>query len=114
MEEDHPSRKFSRFLLSSSTLHPFICPAMKKSDSGEMQGRKVPPQKPKRSPSTQLSFDPPPPRVPPPATPLPFQSTETSPRGEDEPVYIEMVGQVFTRETSGSQTPHPLTPRYDC
>ncbi|KAL7834429.1 hypothetical protein SRHO_G00286760 [Serrasalmus rhombeus] len=87
--------------------------AMKKSDSGEMPGRKVPPQKPKRSPSTQLSFDPPPPRVPPPATPLPFQSAEPSPHGEggeDEPVYIEMVGQVFTRETPGTQTPHPLTP----
>ncbi|KAI4874974.1 hypothetical protein NFI96_026511 [Prochilodus magdalenae] len=86
---------------------------MKKSDSGELPGRKVPPQKPKRSPSTQLSFDPPLPRVPPPATPLPFQSSEPplhGEGGEDEPVYIEMVGQVFTRETPGTQTPHPLTP----
>ncbi|XP_038839793.1 neuronal tyrosine-phosphorylated phosphoinositide-3-kinase adapter 1-like, partial [Salvelinus namaycush] len=76
--------------------------AMKKSDSGDMS-KKVPPLKPKRSPSTQLSFDPPPARVPPPATPLPFQGGEGKPQGEegdDEPVYIEMVGQVFTRENS--------------
>uniref|UniRef100_A0A8C2AY00 Neuronal tyrosine phosphorylated phosphoinositide-3-kinase adaptor 1 n=1 Tax=Cyprinus carpio TaxID=7962 RepID=A0A8C2AY00_CYPCA len=76
-------------------------------------GRKVPPLKPKRSPSTQLSFDPLPPRVQHPTTPLPFQSSEPSPRGEggdDEPVYIEMVGQVFTRETHSTPTPHPLTP----
>ncbi|XP_065123299.2 neuronal tyrosine-phosphorylated phosphoinositide-3-kinase adapter 1 [Paramisgurnus dabryanus] len=87
--------------------------AMKKSDSGEMSGRKVPPLKPKRSPSTQLSFDPPPLRVPPSTTPLPFQSSEPSHRGDggdDEPVYIEMVGQVFTRETHNAPTPHPLTP----
>ncbi|KAI7812638.1 neuronal tyrosine-phosphorylated phosphoinositide-3-kinase adapter 1 [Triplophysa rosa] len=87
--------------------------AMKKSDSGDMSSRKVPPLKPKRSPSTQLSFDPPTPRVPPPTTPLPFQSSEPSLRGEggdDEPVYIEMVGQVFTRETHSAPTPHPLTP----
>ncbi|TRZ04384.1 hypothetical protein DNTS_017697 [Danionella cerebrum] len=92
--------------------HPEKRNAMKKSDSGEMSSRKVPPLKPKRSPSTQLSFDPPPPQVPPPSTPLPFQSTEHCSRGEggdDEPVYIEMVGQVFTRETH-SATPHPLTP----
>ncbi|KAA0717266.1 Neuronal tyrosine-phosphorylated phosphoinositide-3-kinase adapter 1 [Triplophysa tibetana] len=87
--------------------------AMKKSDSGDMSSRKVPPLKPKRSPSTQLSFDPPPSRVPPPTTPLPFKSSEPSQRGEgrdDEPVYIEMVGQVFTRETHSAPTPHPLTP----
>ncbi|XP_016306196.1 neuronal tyrosine-phosphorylated phosphoinositide-3-kinase adapter 1-like [Sinocyclocheilus anshuiensis] len=93
--------------------HPEKRNAMKKSDSGEMPGRKVPPLKPKRSPSTHLSFDTPPPRVPPPTTPHPFQSSEPSPRGEggdDEPVYIEMVGQVFTRETHSAPTPHPLTP----
>nr|XP_029511064.1 neuronal tyrosine-phosphorylated phosphoinositide-3-kinase adapter 1-like [Oncorhynchus nerka] len=85
--------------------------AMKKSDSGDMS-KKVPPLKPKRSPSTQLSFDPPPARVPPPAMPLPFQGGEGKPQGEegdDEPVYIEMVGQVFTRE-SQTATPHPVTP----
>ncbi|XP_028838403.1 neuronal tyrosine-phosphorylated phosphoinositide-3-kinase adapter 1 isoform X2 [Denticeps clupeoides] len=90
------------------TKHAEKKTAMKKSDSGEMSSRKVPPLKPKRSPSTQLSFDPPLPRVPPPATPLPFQSAEPSPHGDDEPVYIEMVGQVFTRESA--PTPHPLTP----
>ncbi|XP_042612451.1 neuronal tyrosine-phosphorylated phosphoinositide-3-kinase adapter 1-like [Cyprinus carpio] len=95
------------------TKHPEKRNAMKKSDSGEIPGRKVPPLKPKRSPSTQLSFDPLPPRVQHPTTPLPFQSSEPSPRGEggdDEPVYIEMVGQVFTRETHSTPTPHPLTP----
>ncbi|XP_062391829.1 neuronal tyrosine-phosphorylated phosphoinositide-3-kinase adapter 1 [Sardina pilchardus] len=105
----------------SSSKHGEKKNAMKKSDSGEMANKKVPPLKPKRSPSTQLSFDPPLPRLPPPATPLPFQNaTESSSSlsgaspGEggldDEPVYIEMVGQVFTRE-SATATPHPpLTP----
>ncbi|KAK3527565.1 hypothetical protein QTP86_026631 [Hemibagrus guttatus] len=91
--------------------HPEKKNAMKKSDSGELLGRKVPPQKPKRSPSTQLSFDAPPPRLPPPATPLPFQSAEST--GDDEPVYIEMVGQVFTRETPGVPTPSATTPDSD-
>uniref|UniRef100_A0A3Q3R4Z8 Neuronal tyrosine phosphorylated phosphoinositide-3-kinase adaptor 1 n=1 Tax=Monopterus albus TaxID=43700 RepID=A0A3Q3R4Z8_MONAL len=74
--------------------------------------QKVPPLKPKRSPSTQLSFDPFPPRVPPSATSLPFQATDSQIQtgdGEDEPVYIEMVGQVFTRD-SQTATPHPVTP----
>ncbi|XP_031176170.1 neuronal tyrosine-phosphorylated phosphoinositide-3-kinase adapter 1 isoform X2 [Sander lucioperca] len=86
--------------------------AMKKSDSGEIGGKKVPPLKPKRSPSTQLSFDPLPPRVPPSATSLPFQAADSQIQtgdGEDEPVYIEMVGQVFTRD-SQMATPHPVTP----
>ncbi|XP_062845109.1 neuronal tyrosine-phosphorylated phosphoinositide-3-kinase adapter 1 [Trichomycterus rosablanca] len=85
--------------------------SMKKSDSGDLPGRKVPPQKPKRSPSTQLSFDTHPHRLQPPATPLPFQSAETV--GDDEPVYIEMVGQVFTRETPGAPTPSATTPDSD-
>ncbi|XP_014849890.1 PREDICTED: neuronal tyrosine-phosphorylated phosphoinositide-3-kinase adapter 1 isoform X1 [Poecilia mexicana] len=86
--------------------------SMKKSDSGEIGAKKVPPLKPKRSPSTQLTFDPLPPRVPPSATPLPFQAADSQIQtgdGEDEPVYIEMVGQVFTRE-SQTATPHPVTP----
>ncbi|TMS14338.1 Neuronal tyrosine-phosphorylated phosphoinositide-3-kinase adapter 1 [Larimichthys crocea] len=86
--------------------------AMKKSDSGEIGAKKVPPLKPKRSPSTQLSFDPLPPRVPHSATSLPFQATDSQIQtedGEDEPVYIEMVGQVFTRD-SQTATPHPVTP----
>ncbi|KAK2828502.1 hypothetical protein Q5P01_019536 [Channa striata] len=86
--------------------------AMKKSDSGEIGAKKVPPLKPKRSPSTQLSFDPFPPRVPPSATSLPFQAADSQIQtgdGEDEPVYIEMVGQVFTRD-SQTATPHPVTP----
>ncbi|XP_017292431.1 neuronal tyrosine-phosphorylated phosphoinositide-3-kinase adapter 1 isoform X2 [Kryptolebias marmoratus] len=86
--------------------------AMKKSDSGEIGAKKVPPLKPKRSPSTQLTFDPLPPRVPPPATSMPFQAADSQIQagdGEDEPVYIEMVGQVFTRE-SQTATPHPVTP----
>lgn len=85
---------------------------MKKSDSGEIGAKKVPPLKPKRSPSTQLSFDPFPPRVPPSATSLPFQAADSQIQtgdGEDEPVYIEMVGQVFTRD-SQTATPHPVTP----
>lgn len=84
---------------------------MKKSDSGDLPGRKVPPQKPKRSPSTQLSFDTHPHRLQPSATPLPFQSGESA--GDDEPVYIEMVGQVFTRDTSGAPTPSATTPDSD-
>ncbi len=64
-------------------LFAFFClTAMKKSDSGEMAGRKVPPLKPKRSSSTQLSFDPP--AISGPATDhtSSFQSSEPSPRGE--------------------------------
>ncbi|XP_023700591.1 neuronal tyrosine-phosphorylated phosphoinositide-3-kinase adapter 1 [Paramormyrops kingsleyae] len=86
--------------------------AMSKSDSGDMLGRKVPPLKPKRSPNTQLSFEPPPPRAPPPPAPLsrPAQEragpAEDTGEEEDEPVYIEMVGQVFSRE-SRAVTPHP-------
>ncbi|XP_057676195.1 neuronal tyrosine-phosphorylated phosphoinositide-3-kinase adapter 1 isoform X2 [Corythoichthys intestinalis] len=86
--------------------------AMKKSDSGDIGSKKVPPLKPKRSPSTQLSFDPLPPRVPHSAASLPFQGADSQIQtgdGDDEPVYIEMVGQVFTRE-SQSATPHPVTP----
>ncbi|XP_029103215.1 neuronal tyrosine-phosphorylated phosphoinositide-3-kinase adapter 1 [Scleropages formosus] len=83
--------------------------AMNKSDSGEPLGRKVPPLKPKRSPNTQLSFDPPPPRVPPPPTPTPQPRPTPDEDAEDEPVYIEMVGQVFSRE-SCTATPHPATP----
>lgn len=85
---------------------------MKKSDSGDIGSKKVPPLKPKRSPSTQLTFDPLPPRVPPPATSMPFQAADSQIQtgdGEDEPVYIEMVGQVFTRD-SQTATPHPVTP----
>ncbi|XP_036403437.1 LOW QUALITY PROTEIN: neuronal tyrosine-phosphorylated phosphoinositide-3-kinase adapter 1-like [Megalops cyprinoides] len=92
--------------------HPEKRNAMKKSDSGEMSGRKVPPLKPKRSPNTHLSFDPPPPRVPPPATPLPRPSQESGggeEDGEEEPVYIEMVGRAFSRRDSQSATPHPAT-----
>lgn len=86
--------------------------AMKKSDSGDIGTKKVPPLKPKRSPSTQLSFDPLPPRVPPSATSMPFQASDSQIQtgdGDDEPVYIEMVGQVFTRD-SQTATPHPVTP----
>ncbi|TNN72462.1 Neuronal tyrosine-phosphorylated phosphoinositide-3-kinase adapter 1 [Liparis tanakae] len=86
--------------------------AMKKSDSGDIGGKKVPPLKPKRSPSTQLTFEPLPPRVPPSAASLAFQASDSQNQtgdGEDEPVYIEMVGQVFTRE-SQTATPHPVTP----
>ncbi|KAK1882903.1 Neuronal tyrosine-phosphorylated phosphoinositide-3-kinase adapter 1 [Dissostichus eleginoides] len=85
--------------------------SMKKSDSGDMGGKKVPPLKPKRSPSTQLTFDSLPPRVPHSAASLPFQAdSQIQPGdGDDEPVYIEMVGQVFTRE-SQTATPHPVTP----
>lgn len=85
---------------------------MKKSESGELGSKKVPPLKPKRSPSTQLSFDPPATRVPPSAASLPFQAADSQIQtgdSEDEPVYIEMVGQVFTRE-SQTATPHPVTP----
>ncbi|XP_036378861.1 neuronal tyrosine-phosphorylated phosphoinositide-3-kinase adapter 1 [Megalops cyprinoides] len=95
-----------------STKHPEKRTIIKKSDSGEVSGKKVPPLKPKRSPNTQLSVDPPPPRVPPPATPLPCLSQEVAgPQedGDEEPVYIEMVGQVFTRD-SQNPTPHPPTP----
>ncbi|KAI1902806.1 hypothetical protein AGOR_G00019910 [Albula goreensis] len=88
----------------------------KRSESGEGSGvKKVPPLKPRRSPNTHLSLDPPPPRVPPPAppstTPIPRPSqVEAGLQGvdgdvvgeEDEPVYIEMVGQVFTRDVTNT------------
>uniref|UniRef100_A0A3P8WKH0 Neuronal tyrosine phosphorylated phosphoinositide-3-kinase adaptor 1 n=1 Tax=Cynoglossus semilaevis TaxID=244447 RepID=A0A3P8WKH0_CYNSE len=86
--------------------------SMKKSDSGDVGSKKVPPLKPKRSPSTQLTFDPLPPRVPHSSTSLPFHAADSqiqTGEGDDEPVYIEMVGQVFTRE-SQTATPHPVTP----
>uniref|UniRef100_A0A8C6TA34 Neuronal tyrosine phosphorylated phosphoinositide-3-kinase adaptor 1 n=1 Tax=Neogobius melanostomus TaxID=47308 RepID=A0A8C6TA34_9GOBI len=73
-------------------LHPHT---MKKSDSGELCSKKVPPLKPKRSPSTQLTFD--------------GADSQVQTDGDEEPVYIEMVGQVFTRE-SQTVTPHPVTP----
>uniref|UniRef100_A0A3P8WKF7 Neuronal tyrosine phosphorylated phosphoinositide-3-kinase adaptor 1 n=1 Tax=Cynoglossus semilaevis TaxID=244447 RepID=A0A3P8WKF7_CYNSE len=98
----HPSTR-----LSSSSSD-----AMKKSDSGDVGSKKVPPLKPKRSPSTQLTFDPLPPRVPHSSTSLPFHAADSqiqTGEGDDEPVYIEMVGQVFTRE-SQTATPHPVTP----
>ncbi|CAG02907.1 unnamed protein product, partial [Tetraodon nigroviridis] len=96
----------------SQTKHSEKKNAMKKSESGEIGSKKVPPLKPKRSPSTQLSFDPPATRVPPSAASLPFQAADSQIQtgdSEDEPVYIEMVGQVFTRE-SQTATPHPVTP----
>ncbi|XP_037323999.1 neuronal tyrosine-phosphorylated phosphoinositide-3-kinase adapter 1 isoform X1 [Pungitius pungitius] len=96
----------------SQTKHSEKKNAMKKSDSGEIGGKKVPPLKPKRSPSTQLTFDSLPPRVPHSATSLPFQAADSQIQtrdGDDEPVYIEMVGQVFTRD-SQTATPHPVTP----
>uniref|UniRef100_A0A3Q4HVS0 Neuronal tyrosine-phosphorylated phosphoinositide-3-kinase adapter 1-like n=1 Tax=Neolamprologus brichardi TaxID=32507 RepID=A0A3Q4HVS0_NEOBR len=107
----HPSTRLS----SSSAKHSEKKngkKSMKKSDSGEIGTKKVPPLKPKRSPSTQLSFDPLPPRVPPSATSMPFQASDSQIQtgdGDDEPVYIEMVGQVFTRD-SQTATPHPVTP----
>ncbi|CAL8302998.1 unnamed protein product [Gadus morhua 'NCC'] len=84
---------------------------MKKSDSGELGGKKVPPLKPKRSPSTQLTFETPPPRAPS-AAGSSYQGADGQQRGgdsEDEPVYIEMVGKVFPRESQAS-TPHPAAP----
>ncbi|KAJ8338139.1 hypothetical protein SKAU_G00371050 [Synaphobranchus kaupii] len=84
--------------------------AMKKSDSGDMSGRKVPPTKPKRSPNTQLSFDHLPPRAAHSATPMPRASHETGGHeedGDEEPVYIEMVGRAFSRRDSQNATPHP-------
>ncbi|KAJ3588776.1 hypothetical protein NHX12_009630 [Muraenolepis orangiensis] len=83
---------------------------MKKSDSGDVGGKKVPPLKPKRSPNTQLTFETPPPRQPSSAGSSSFQAADSQ-RGDsdDEPVYIEMVGKVFTRE-SQTATPHPVTP----
>uniref|UniRef100_A0A672JPF4 Neuronal tyrosine phosphorylated phosphoinositide-3-kinase adaptor 1 n=1 Tax=Salarias fasciatus TaxID=181472 RepID=A0A672JPF4_SALFA len=84
----------------------------KKNGKKHIGSKKVPPLKPKRSPSTQLSLDPLPSRVPPSATSLPFQAADSQIQtgdGDDEPVYIEMVGQVFTRD-SQTATPHPVTP----
>ncbi|KAJ8342192.1 hypothetical protein SKAU_G00321200 [Synaphobranchus kaupii] len=88
----------------------------KRSDLGEGSGKKVPPLKPRRSPNTQLSLDPPALRAPPSATPLPrplqVEPEEQEGSGDEEPVYIEMVGQVFTRDTQ-NPTPHPPTPDSD-
>uniref|UniRef100_A0A3Q2XHN7 Neuronal tyrosine phosphorylated phosphoinositide-3-kinase adaptor 1 n=1 Tax=Hippocampus comes TaxID=109280 RepID=A0A3Q2XHN7_HIPCM len=106
----HPSTRLSSSDLSFTYWSTPA--AMKKSDSGDIGSKKVPPLKPKRSPSTQLSFDPLPPRVPHSAASLPFQGADSQIQtgaGDDEPVYIEMVGQVFTRE-SQTATPHPVTP----
>uniref|UniRef100_A0A3B4XV99 Neuronal tyrosine phosphorylated phosphoinositide-3-kinase adaptor 1 n=1 Tax=Seriola lalandi dorsalis TaxID=1841481 RepID=A0A3B4XV99_SERLL len=111
----HPSTRLSSSSADSrgppETPPPPPPTHSQKSDSGEIGAKKVPPLKPKRSPSTQLSFDPLPPRVPP-ATSLPFQAADSQNQtadGDDEPVYIEMVGQVFTRD-SQTATPHPVTP----
>ncbi|XP_069042843.1 neuronal tyrosine-phosphorylated phosphoinositide-3-kinase adapter 1 isoform X2 [Lepisosteus oculatus] len=99
--------------------------ALKKSDSGELPGRKVPPLKPKRSPNTQLSVSfedpsirpPPLPRGPPPAAPPPPRPTpDCSPAGgggqeeqeeEEEPVYIEMVGDVYREPQNPPPVSHP-------
>nr|XP_023650769.1 neuronal tyrosine-phosphorylated phosphoinositide-3-kinase adapter 1-like isoform X1 [Paramormyrops kingsleyae]XP_023650770.1 neuronal tyrosine-phosphorylated phosphoinositide-3-kinase adapter 1-like isoform X1 [Paramormyrops kingsleyae]XP_023650771.1 neuronal tyrosine-phosphorylated phosphoinositide-3-kinase adapter 1-like isoform X1 [Paramormyrops kingsleyae] len=81
---------------------------MRKSESGDVSNRKVPPAKPKRSPNTQLTFEPPPARVPPPATPLPppSQETQVQEMGSEEPVYIEMVGNALSPCTATiSSTP---------
>ncbi|XP_041093302.1 neuronal tyrosine-phosphorylated phosphoinositide-3-kinase adapter 1-like [Polyodon spathula] len=95
-------------------------PALKKSDSGEQQGRKAPPAKPKRSPNTQLtvSFDdtghpnthPGGGRTPHPRhTPTePSQHTQTptpAQPSQDEPVYIEMVGDVYREPQNPAGTP---------
>uniref|UniRef100_A0A668W2U4 Neuronal tyrosine phosphorylated phosphoinositide-3-kinase adaptor 1 n=1 Tax=Oreochromis aureus TaxID=47969 RepID=A0A668W2U4_OREAU len=113
----HPSTRLSSSSADSRGPPPETPPPpppthSQKSDSGEIGTKKVPPLKPKRSPSTQLSFDPLPPRVPPSATSMPFQASDSQIQtgdGDDEPVYIEMVGQVFTRD-SQTATPHPVTP----
>uniref|UniRef100_A0A3Q0SJ53 Neuronal tyrosine phosphorylated phosphoinositide-3-kinase adaptor 1 n=1 Tax=Amphilophus citrinellus TaxID=61819 RepID=A0A3Q0SJ53_AMPCI len=113
----HPSTRLSSSSADSRGPPPETPPPpppthSQKSDSGDIGTKKVPPLKPKRSPSTQLSFDPLPPRVPPSATSMPFQASDSQIQtgdGDDEPVYIEMVGQVFTRD-SQTATPHPVTP----
>ncbi|XP_043359636.1 neuronal tyrosine-phosphorylated phosphoinositide-3-kinase adapter 1 isoform X2 [Dermochelys coriacea] len=86
------------------------------SESREL-GRKVPPQKPKRSPNTQLSvsFDetyssrplvtpmgggPPPPRF---GRAFSHGHTKGSDPEDEEPVYIEMVGDIFR----GTRAPQP-------
>uniref|UniRef100_A0A3B3W031 Neuronal tyrosine phosphorylated phosphoinositide-3-kinase adaptor 1 n=1 Tax=Poecilia latipinna TaxID=48699 RepID=A0A3B3W031_9TELE len=112
----HPSTRLSSSSADSrgppETPPPSSSSHSQGKHSEKKNSKKVPPLKPKRSPSTQLTFDPLPPRVPPSATPLPFQAADSQIQtgdGEDEPVYIEMVGQVFTRE-SQTATPHPVTP----
>ncbi|XP_066578216.1 neuronal tyrosine-phosphorylated phosphoinositide-3-kinase adapter 1 [Amia ocellicauda] len=103
--------------------------ALKKSDSGDLSARKIPPLKPKRSPNTQLSvsFEEGP--LPSRATPLsrgrPLPSgrgggggsggegggeeeDEDEERGEgeeEEPVYIEMVGDVYKEALSNNNAP---------
>ncbi|MGH0188214.1 UNVERIFIED_CONTAM: hypothetical protein FKN15_028495 [Acipenser sinensis] len=95
-------------------------PALKKSDSGEQHGRKAPPAKPKRSPNTQLtvSFDDtghpnthpsggrtPHPRYTPTEPPQHPQTPTPAQPSQDEPVYIEMVGDVYREPQNPAGTP---------
>uniref|UniRef100_A0A8C8RIX9 Neuronal tyrosine phosphorylated phosphoinositide-3-kinase adaptor 1 n=1 Tax=Pelusios castaneus TaxID=367368 RepID=A0A8C8RIX9_9SAUR len=89
-------------------------PQKSSSESREF-GRKVPPQKPKRSPNTQLSvsFDeshPSRPLAPGPPQRFSQAFSHGQPKGSDpedeEPVYIEMVGDVF-RGAGVPQQPPP-------
>ncbi|XP_051780016.1 neuronal tyrosine-phosphorylated phosphoinositide-3-kinase adapter 1 [Erpetoichthys calabaricus] len=103
---------------------------VKKSDTGEQHGRKIPPLKPKRAPNTQLSvsFDnthPTQPLNPTNSRTISHQSFSASrytpdsqhsqshastPQNareldEEEPVYIEMVGDVFKDPSHSTATP---------
>ncbi|XP_061444026.1 neuronal tyrosine-phosphorylated phosphoinositide-3-kinase adapter 1 isoform X5 [Rhineura floridana] len=91
--------------------------SQKSSAESRESGRKVPPQKPKRSPNTHLSvsFDETySGRLPGPAPAGPMQrygrafshsQAKGSDAEEDEPVYIEMVGDIFRGPALPSQVP---------
>uniref|UniRef100_A0ACB8EXZ2 Uncharacterized protein n=1 Tax=Sphaerodactylus townsendi TaxID=933632 RepID=A0ACB8EXZ2_9SAUR len=92
----HPNTKLSAE--ARSALEPTGSKkggSQKSSSEGRDLGRKVPPQKPKRSPNTHLS-----------CLPLTQALQVGSPRREeDEPVYIEMVGDIFRGPGPPSQAP---------
>ncbi|XP_075421071.1 neuronal tyrosine-phosphorylated phosphoinositide-3-kinase adapter 1 isoform X1 [Tenrec ecaudatus] len=103
----HPSTKLSMAGSGAETPSSKKAASQKPAPESRESSRKVPPQKPRRSPNTQLSvsFDESCPQAPSSrAGNLPLQRLNRGSRGagdldtgaqEEEPVYIEMVGDVF-------------------
>ncbi|KAG5195380.1 hypothetical protein R6Z07M_018961 [Ovis aries] len=118
----HPSTKLSMAGSGAETPPSKKAGSQKPTPEGRESGRKVPPQKPRRSPNTQLSvsFDESCPPAPSPRggnLPLQRLSRGSCVAGdpeagaqEEEPVYIEMVGDVFKGggRSGGGLTGPPL------
>uniref|UniRef100_A0A8D0VIX0 Neuronal tyrosine-phosphorylated phosphoinositide-3-kinase adapter 1 n=1 Tax=Sus scrofa TaxID=9823 RepID=A0A8D0VIX0_PIG len=118
----HPSTKLSMVGSGAETPPSKKAGSQKPTPEGRESSRKVPPQKPRRSPNTQLSvsFDESCPPAPSPRggnLPLQRLSRGSCVAGdpevgaqEEEPVYIEMVGDVFRGggRSGGGLTGPPL------